>query len=44
VITPRVEQIGLMDWKTLPRVVELGRRAVREALESDPELLGRLAN
>ena len=42
VITPHVEQIGLMDWKALPRVVELGRRAVREALEADPELLSRL--
>jgi NTE family protein len=42
VITPQVEQIGLMDWKALPRVVELGRRAAREALEADPELLSRL--
>jgi predicted acylesterase/phospholipase RssA/CRP-like cAMP-binding protein len=44
VITPQVEQIGLMDWKALPRVVELGRRAAREALEADPELLSRLRN
>jgi NTE family protein len=44
VITPHVEQIGLMDWRMLPRVVELGRQAVREALESDPELLSRLGN
>jgi len=41
VITPKVEQIGLMDWKALPRVVELGRRAARDALEADPELLSR---
>jgi predicted acylesterase/phospholipase RssA/CRP-like cAMP-binding protein len=41
VITPKVDQIGLMDWKALPRVVELGRRAVRDALEADPELLSR---
>jgi hypothetical protein len=27
-----------------PRVVELGRRAAREALEADPELLSRLGN
>ena len=44
VITPHVEQIGLMDWKALPRAVELGRRAAREALEADPELLNRLGN
>jgi predicted acylesterase/phospholipase RssA/CRP-like cAMP-binding protein len=44
VITPQVEQIGLMDWKALPRVVELGRRAAREALEADPELLSRLGS
>jgi len=31
----------LMDWKALPRVVELGRRAARDALEADPELLSR---
>jgi len=41
VITPKVEQIGLMDWKALPRVVEMGRRAARDALEADPELLSR---
>jgi NTE family protein len=44
VITPQVEQIGLMDWKALPRVVELGRRAAREALEANPELMSRLEN
>jgi hypothetical protein len=44
VITPRVEQIGLMDWKALPRAAELGRRAAREALEADPELLSRLGD
>jgi predicted acylesterase/phospholipase RssA len=44
VITPHVEQIGLMDWKALPRVVELGRRAAREALQANPELLSRLGN
>jgi predicted acylesterase/phospholipase RssA len=44
VITPRVEQIGLMDWRALPRVVELGRRAAREALEAEPELLSRLGS
>jgi len=41
VITPKVEQIGLMDWKALPRVVDLGRQAARDALEADPELLSR---
>ncbi len=42
VITPRVDGIGLMDWKALPRVRDLGRSAAREALEDDPELLARL--
>jgi NTE family protein len=42
VITPRVEGVALMDWKALPRVRELGRRAAQEALSADPELLGRL--
>jgi predicted acylesterase/phospholipase RssA len=32
VITPQTDGIGLMDWKALPHVVELGRRAAREAL------------
>jgi NTE family protein len=32
VITPQTAGIGLMDWKAMPRVVELGRRAAREAL------------
>ncbi|HKA67792.1 MAG TPA: patatin-like phospholipase family protein [Actinomycetes bacterium] len=44
VITPPVEHIGLLDWKALPRVVELGRRAAREALEADPEVLSRLGS
>jgi NTE family protein len=44
VITPHVEQIGLMDWKALPHVVELGRQAAREALQADPGLLSRLGN
>lgn len=41
-ITPRVDGIGLMDWKVLPRVRELGRSAAREALRDDQELLARL--
>jgi NTE family protein len=41
-IGPRVEGIGLMDWKALPRVVELGRQAAREALEASPNLSERL--
>jgi len=44
VIRPDIEQIGLMEWEALPRVVELGRRAARDALESGPELLSRLGN
>jgi predicted acylesterase/phospholipase RssA len=42
VITPRVDQIALMDWKALPKVVELGRQAAREALEAHPQLIQRL--
>ena len=42
VISPRTEGIGMMEWKALPRMVELGRQAAREALEADPELPGRL--
>jgi predicted acylesterase/phospholipase RssA len=43
VVTPDVEGIGLMEWRALPRVRELGRQAARQALASDPDLLGRLA-
>ncbi|MGO9489922.1 MAG: patatin-like phospholipase family protein [Solirubrobacteraceae bacterium] len=42
VITPEVDGIGLMDWKALPRVAELGRRAAREALAANPALASRL--
>jgi NTE family protein len=38
VITPRVGGIGLMDWRALGMVRELGREAARRALESDPGL------
>ncbi|HEY1590777.1 MAG TPA: patatin-like phospholipase family protein [Solirubrobacteraceae bacterium] len=41
-ITPAVDEIGLMDWKMFPRMRELGRRAVRQALEADPERAERL--
>ncbi len=43
-ITPQVEGIGLMEWKALPRAVELGRRAAREALAAHPDLVGRLTS
>ena len=33
VISPRVEGLGLLDWKNLPRAREAGRVAAREALE-----------
>ncbi len=38
VITPKVEGIALLDWKALPRMRELGREAVRQALADNPEL------
>ena len=41
-IGPRVDGIGLMDWKAFPRVVELGRQAAREALDANPGLSARL--
>jgi NTE family protein len=34
VISPRVEGIGILDWKQLPRVLEIGRQAAREALDA----------
>lgn len=34
VISPRVEGIGILDWSQLPRAVEIGRCAAREALEA----------
>lgn len=43
VITPPVEGIALMDWKALPRVIEIGRRAAREALSAHPDLLDQFA-
>jgi predicted acylesterase/phospholipase RssA len=43
VITPPVDGIGLMDWKALPRVVEIGRHAAREVLAANPDLPSRLA-
>jgi NTE family protein len=41
VITPRVDAVGLMDWKAMPRVYQLGRQAARAAL-ADPTLGERL--
>jgi predicted acylesterase/phospholipase RssA len=34
VIAPRVEGIGILDWKQLPRALEIGRQAARDALEA----------
>ncbi len=42
VIAPQVEGVGMMDWKAIAQVRELGRRAAREALEADPALPSRL--
>lgn len=41
-IGPRVDGIGLMDWKAFRRVVDLGRQAAREALSANPDLPERL--
>ena len=42
VITPAIEGIGLLDWKAVHRMREVGRAAARKALDSDPGLLVRL--
>jgi len=34
VIAPRVEGVGMLDWKSLDRVREIGRSAAREALDA----------
>jgi NTE family protein len=39
VITPQVDGIGLMDWKSLSRVRELGRQAARDVLQSNPDIV-----
>jgi NTE family protein len=39
VISPRVEGIGILDWKQLPRALEIGRQAAREALEAAQPLI-----
>ena len=39
VITPRSDAVGLMDWKSLPRVTEIGRQAVRDLIAQDPGAL-----
>ncbi len=38
VITPRVDGVGLLEWKAFDRMVELGRQAARDALAAQPEL------
>jgi predicted acylesterase/phospholipase RssA len=38
VITPHVDGVGLMDWKRLDEVRDLGRRTAQEALEKMPEI------
>ena len=44
VITPAVADIGLLDWKALRLVRELGRAAARRALDDEPELVARLGS
>jgi hypothetical protein len=43
VITPAVAGVGLLDWKALRHVRELGRTAGRGALAAEPDLIERLA-
>jgi hypothetical protein len=38
VIAPKVGGVGLLDWKRLDDVREIGRRAAREALERMEEV------
>jgi predicted acylesterase/phospholipase RssA len=40
VITPEVENAGMLDWKQLPRMRAAGRIAVRRMLEAAPDALG----
>jgi predicted acylesterase/phospholipase RssA/CRP-like cAMP-binding protein len=40
VITPRVDGIGLLQWRELPRAVEAGRVAAREALAASEMRFG----
>jgi len=42
VITPRVDGVGLVEWRAIKRVRELGREAARQALAADPDLPRRL--
>ena len=39
VIAPRVEGVGMLEWKQLDRVREIGRQAAREALDAAQEQL-----
>jgi predicted acylesterase/phospholipase RssA/CRP-like cAMP-binding protein len=41
VIAPRVDGVGLLEWKAFDRMIELGREAAREALAAEPELCAR---
>ncbi len=38
VITPRVDGVGLLEWKAFDRMIELGRQAARETLSAQPEI------
>jgi NTE family protein len=42
VITPQVDGIGLMEWRSIARAREIGRDATRKALAADPDLPRRL--
>jgi NTE family protein len=39
VIQPQVEGVGLVDWRQLDAVIEVGRATAREALEDPPDWL-----
>jgi predicted acylesterase/phospholipase RssA/CRP-like cAMP-binding protein len=42
VIAPKVDGIGLTEWRAIGRARELGRQAASQALAADPNLPGRL--
>jgi predicted acylesterase/phospholipase RssA/CRP-like cAMP-binding protein len=44
VVVPPAEGVGLMDWKQLPRLREVGRAAARSVLEDAPDVVAAWAS